>query len=334
MVRRSSQGFTLIELLVVISIIGLLVSILLPALSIARESGRNTQCLSNVRMWGQGNLGFADANKDAIPWDGPDFAAGGWSGSANGVGNVSGSNRTNMGYAFSERRFWANAVPEWFDGTWYSTTMHQAILNGSQVPFSPQASMFSCPSTRSVAAGPYTSGGAVTFTSQLGTASGVTAQWYYSYIPNSKINTSTSAGGKIASFPVWGAGGANSATGTSVLVSVIPNPANTILMLENRANPTDELIGTGDIFWDRAVNRAKGDWKRMASRHGGTKSNGFANMLYVDGHAGPVNYQYATTDTTSGLSATTGMTTTTNDLPTTDYNKTNAIWVPFGKANG
>ena len=44
------RGFTLIELLVVVAIIGLIISILLPVVSAARESGRSTHCSNNLRQ--------------------------------------------------------------------------------------------------------------------------------------------------------------------------------------------------------------------------------------------------------------------------------------------
>src|SRR5512147_3052294 len=50
--RKARGGFTLIELLVVIAVIALLMAILLPALGRAREQGKGTRCLSNLKQIG------------------------------------------------------------------------------------------------------------------------------------------------------------------------------------------------------------------------------------------------------------------------------------------
>lgn len=67
--RRSGsfhRAFTLVELLVVVAIIGLLISLLLPTLSAARESARAAKCLAQLHALGQGLTIYTQEHRSVL----------------------------------------------------------------------------------------------------------------------------------------------------------------------------------------------------------------------------------------------------------------------------
>jgi prepilin-type N-terminal cleavage/methylation domain-containing protein/prepilin-type processing-associated H-X9-DG protein len=64
--QRRTVGFTLVELLVVIGIIAVLMAILLPVISRARDASKRAACMSNLRQLSMAWIAYAGANRGTL----------------------------------------------------------------------------------------------------------------------------------------------------------------------------------------------------------------------------------------------------------------------------
>lgn len=133
--QAASRSFTLIEMLVVIAIISILASLLMPALSKARESSYNTFCINNVRGIGLGVTVYTGEYNNILPPDG--------------VNNKNGE------AVRSRNNAWCSLVYQYATGSpqpagWNGNTTGATNLSYWNFPSGFKGNLFFCPSLNGV----------------------------------------------------------------------------------------------------------------------------------------------------------------------------------------
>jgi len=264
MMRRDRNAFTLVELLVVIGIIAVLIGVLLPALSKAREQSRAVACSSNLRQWGLAFTMYADSNKGIIPIDGQD-------------GETAATKLTGPdGRGWSSGALWFNALPPMMKLPTYDQMQLDSAT--SPLPSFGSSSVWICPSadrpTGPVPTGEPTPdnyyrmyGDRVDNAGAIVTAA-EPRNVYISYCYNSKA-----------------------LPGGGVRANIVKmKPSHEAILLSERRMASGEVTAADDTFYQtqsgqanrlttRTLNRMKGDWQRFTTRH---RKGG--NLLFADGH--------------------------------------------------
>jgi len=255
---RRLRAFTLVELLVVIGIMGLLMSLLMPALSKVRQAAQQANCANNLRQFGIAFIIYADANNGSLPLDGEDGDSPGSS--------IQGPD----GMGWESPALWFNALPPLVKGRSYEQLQKEHAAGIRPLPREGNHDIFVCGS-----AGPAVPVGNDTVQNgyfimygRVGNAPAVPRPTYICYVYNSKLFGSTNPRGKIAQ---------------------LRPTAEVVLLVEKRMSPAEIPPGVNEAFntYDGRVNRLrtrtlgrlKGDWQRTAGRH-----NQGGLLLFADGH--------------------------------------------------
>ncbi len=297
---RRPDGFTLVELLVVIAIIGILVSLLLPAVQAARETARRTQCANHLKQLAQAALQH-EQSQGYLP-------TGGW-----GHGWVGDPDR---GFTMSQPGGWLYNISPYLEQQALHDLGVGANAAGRTQAIQTAVALFNCPSRRPVEFVPYNYGTfansnpiSTAFRSDYAANSGdVAANNCCWYGPDS-----LSAGDAMTDTQ-WQQNDADVFNDTGVsylrsqvrLANVRDGASNTYLVGEKYLNPDDYLTGNDwgdDQSWNMGFD---GDINRWTASTGpppmqdtpgiaifvifGSAHSGTFEMAFCDGSAHAMSY--------------------------------------------
>jgi len=276
--RRAAAArfaFTLVELLVAIAVIGLLLALLLPAVQMAREAARRTQCKNNLKQIG---LAF-QLHEDQ--WRLLPTAGGDW-GSAptyiNGQPATGVKQMAGWGYQILP---YIDGQAAWKGGDGTTDNQRQRIAVGTAFP------VFFCPSRRSPATFTYSDG----YISQSGQDLVTHALCDYA---SNNLNDGTGAiQGILFGSPL---GIRDQLDGTSTTLLVAEKRMNRFWFGQSRSDDNEGYTGADDWDMMRSANlKPAPDTNEETSENGygefGSSHRSGFNVLFVDGSVRHLSYQ-------------------------------------------
>jgi prepilin-type N-terminal cleavage/methylation domain-containing protein/prepilin-type processing-associated H-X9-DG protein len=288
---RPLHGFTLVELLVVISIIALLISLLLPALAMAKREADSAVCMVNLRSQGQILAEYADTFNNAIPYA---YDNGSWPKDPYGTNAWD-----SLLFCYNQGVDPTNFSKKWFNS---SSNIPSNEFNALLEKF---AKMYVCPSSvlPVLYKGGYKVGNDV-YAPALITTYACNPNFFMTYVPpGGKLSGSTKPQSYTYSLSNVANPSQKVAIGDATQVEASGSPSgDQFFWMENRWTqirnaPMNDLMSSQGIA--PGVN-SNSDYPiaifatGMRYRHGQTSANdtgGWANALFFDGHVAniPVN---------------------------------------------